>query len=391
MKILHLFSDLHKTGPVEPTLLLCRKLVDRGHEVLFAYRAGSKTGRLDKAVEASGVPGTTRFALNRYLNPIDTIRDMRDLPRFIREQRLDIVHTHLRHDQVLGGWAAKRARRLQPGGRPRIVHSLHRRLVLKDNFAYRWLLRRFADGLLAFTPGFRQAYIDRFGLDPDRVGVMPMLLDMSRFDPGGRYEDMRAKWGVPGAGEAVLIGIVGRFQRYRKMDLFLEAARRVVAQQPSVRFVVIGRSRSMEQTVRRPVRELGLSDHVVLAGYLKDDYAAGLAALDVFTLLMPGSDGTARAVREAMAMGKPCVVSRFGMLPEIVGEGRCGLVTEMNPDDLAAAWLTLARDTSLRMALGRAARQDALTRFDPDRAATEVEGFYQRMLMIADCGLRIAE
>jgi len=55
------------------------------------------------------------------------------------------------------------------------------------------------------------------------------------------------------------------------------------------------------------------ADNFIFAGYLIDNYVDTLKSLDIFTLMMPGFDGTARAMREAMALGIPCVteVSSF--------------------------------------------------------------------------------
>jgi glycosyltransferase involved in cell wall biosynthesis len=107
-----------------------------------------------------------------------------------------------------------------------------------------------------------------------------------------------------------------------------------------------------------------------------------LACLDIFSLLMPGSDGTARAVREAMAMAKPCVVSDYYMLPEIVEHGKAGFVVPDDPELLAQAWLTLIQDTKLREKMGLTARQHALERFRTDAVGPVLEEFYQRILKL---------
>ena len=65
--------------------------------------------------------------------------------------------------------------------------------------------------------------------------------------------------------------------------------------------------------------------------------------MDIFVFLMAGSDGTARALREAMAMGKPVVVADRGILPELVEDGISGLVVKDTPDELAKATLQLLR------------------------------------------------
>jgi glycosyltransferase involved in cell wall biosynthesis len=136
----------------------------------------------------------------------------------------------------------------------------------------------------------------------------------------------------------------------------------------------------MEESVINPLKRLGIEKWVVLAGYRTDDYLDTLACMDVFVFLMAGSDGTARALREAMAMGKPVIVADRGMLPEIVDDGRCGLVVKDTPEALADAALQLVRHPGLRESLGKAAYQKALDDFQIGRQVEAVERFYQEML-----------
>lgn len=373
MKILHLFSDNRKTGPAEPAIQMASALQDRGHDVVFAYRGGGD-GRVAKTVEQYGVKGTTKFALNRYLGIWDTIKDLTNLPTYMRRQKFDIIHTHLRHDHWLGANCAWRARIK----RPLVVNTLHRRDILKDSIGYRWMLKRRSDGLLAFTETFRKGHIERFKLDPERVGLQGMPVNLERFNPANDFKPMRAQIGVPE--DVVSIGIVGRFQTYRKMDVFLEAAAETVKQRKNVRFVIIGRSRAVEETVQKPIEELGLTGYAIPAGYFTDDYADAIASLDIFSLLMPGSDGTARAVREGMACGKPCVVSDYGMLPEIVTHGESGLVVPLTAKTISDAWVQLIDDEALRLKMGKQARAEAEARFDIHKIAEQLEGFYEKIL-----------
>jgi glycosyltransferase involved in cell wall biosynthesis len=96
---------------------------------------------------------------------------------------------------------------------------------------------------------------------------------------------------------------------------------------------------------------------------------------------MPGFDGTARALREALALGKPAVVSDFGMLPDIVRHGNTGLVTPAgDAEALARAWLELIRAPDRRRAMGEAARRDATARFRADLIAPCLDTFYQSLI-----------
>ena len=381
LRILCLYSDWRWTGPAEPVMQMCRGLQDEGNEVVFACRAmppdirAGEENTVDKARDY-GLDVSTDFALDRYMGAKNTLHDLVHLPRTLKRRDFDVLHLNLSHDQTFGVLCAKFCGRQ----RPLTVKTMHRRDVPRATRGYRLAMSGFlaTDGFLVFTPSFRQRYIERFHLSPDRIALQPMSIDLKRFTPDRCYRDMRAEFGIPA--EAQVIGIVTRFQKYRRMDTFVEAAAEVIARRPNTFFLLLGWSGQMEQTVLTPIREHGVEKNVLVAGYRIDDYVDTLACMDAFTLIMPGYDGTARAVREAMAMGKACVVSDIGMLPEIVDHEKTGLVTPLHAAGLRDAWLRLIDHPEERRALGEAALAHARKHFPFTRVGKEVDAFYRRLL-----------
>jgi glycosyltransferase involved in cell wall biosynthesis len=191
----------------------------------------------------------------------------------------------------------------------------------------------------------------------------------------GAARGARQALGVPE--DAFLIGIVARMQVHRRFDLLLAAMARLVTLHPEARLVIFGRGTRAEEVVGNPVRALGLEQNVVRAGYRTDDYIRLLSAMDLVTYLVPGSDGSCRALREAAALGLPLVGTRRGAIPEIIVEGETGLLVEEDPVALAGAFAALIRDPVRRCAMGEAARRDARVRFEPARLAEFIEGFYE--------------
>ena len=151
---------------------------------------------------------------------------------------------------------------------------------------------------------------------------------------------MRALFGI--RPDEIIIGMIARFQKYRRTEVFLEAVQIIVKEFPNIKVLLVGRSSQMEKSVIQPMKQLGIEPWVVLGGYRTDDYIDTLACMDIFVFLMAGSDGTARALREAMAMGKPAIVADRGMLPELVEHGISGLVVKDTPEELANATLQAA-------------------------------------------------
>jgi glycosyltransferase involved in cell wall biosynthesis len=171
-------------------------------------------------------------------------------------------------------------------------------------------------------------------------------------------------------------------QPQRRFDLLLDAAALVARECPTFRLVVIGRGSKLEATAREPARQRGLLDRVVFfPGYFEGaDYVEVLRALDVKLFLVPGTDGTARAVREALACGLPVVTTRRGVLPELVRDGVSGRVLDENPAAFAEALLALAREPEARRRLGEAARKDAEARFSLADQVAAVAASYRDLL-----------
>jgi glycosyltransferase involved in cell wall biosynthesis len=151
-------------------------------------------------------------------------------------------------------------------------------------------------------------------------------------------------------------------QTHRRFEVLLEAVKR--AQVPDLRLLIVGRGTNQETVAREPVRALGLEGKVVFSGYQAgEDYVATLACMDAKVFLVPGSDGSCRAVREALSMGVPVIAARRGILPELVRNEETGLVVEDEPGPLALAIAGLARDRARLRGLSERARADALSRF----------------------------
>ncbi len=142
----------------------------------------------------------------------------------------------------------------------------------------------------------------------------------------------------------------------------------------------MGRSSQIRESVIEPTRRLGLESSVIMAGYQKENYLDTLAAMDIFVFLTAGSDGTARALREAMAMGKPTITARRGMLQELVDDGETGFVVEDTPENLFEAMRTLVKNGKLRNQMGRSARRKALREFRVEAQVQGFEAFYQNIV-----------
>ena len=262
---------------------------------------------------------------------------------------------------------------------PKIIRTFYDGSRLPWRIRTIYLLSRHTDRAIFCSGAVRDATVARYLFDESRTAVLEGAVDVERFDPDRSLPDVRSRLGF--SPEDYVVGIVARVQWHRRFGVLLDAAEKAAASLPDFRLLVIGRGTNLEAIAARPVLERGLQGVVKFAGYLEaDDYVGCLAALDAKVFLVPGSDGSCRAVREAMAMGVPAIVADCGMLPEIVEDGVTGRVIAADAArGLAEAFIELsntARRNAMALAAGERARRD----FDVRRLAENVEAVYREVL-----------
>ena len=150
---------------------------------------------------------------------------------------------------------------------------------------------------------------------------------------------------------------------------------------PRVKFLLIGSIGSYQKVLKEEIEKLGISDSVIFIGYRDGDYSQVLALLDMEVFLVPGSDGSCRAVLEALAMAKPVVSAKVGPIPEIMKNGREGILVN-NPDaidSLARAIIRLLKDRERASKMGNAGRK-LMERFTPESRAAQMEEVYNKVI-----------
>jgi len=373
MKILHLFSNAKWTGPAEPALRLCAELRKHGVDTDFACpptAPGSPYTLLDTARDW-GIEPIRDFTLSKHENPWINWNDRRKLAAFLRTNPYDLVHCHLNNDHRIACGAVRGT------GIP-VVRSNYEGLGFSEPRRVARLLEK-TTALLDPSNVARDRDLAQFGMREESVHIVPSAIDTARFDPSRDLPDIRARLKIPS--DAFVVGIVARMQPHRHFDDLWDALQKLMGENPNVHGLVVGRGTRQETVAIQPVRERGLEDKVHFSGFLRvDEYVAAVNAFDVKVFLVPGTDGTCRAVREAMAMGKPGVVSDRGMLPEIVDHDVNGLVFGSTSDELYTALRSLADDRGRVSVMGKAARTKALEAFSPAHQAEAVRAVYESIL-----------
>jgi glycosyltransferase involved in cell wall biosynthesis len=356
MRVLHLFGDWKWTGPSEPTLDLCLELRALGVDVTFACPAPppEATSTLPARARDRGLIPVHDFRLERSISLVKNLEDIKKVAEACASH--DLLHVHFSHDHVVGGLGARRS------GRAKIVRTNHKAIPTPRNIATKYLYRKLTDGYLTTSRTALEADVARFGL---RGWHIDPAMRLERFTPREAPHD------------GFILGVVARMQRHRRFDILLKGVS--LAKVPDLRVLIVGRGTHMDEVAVRPAKELGLTN-VTFTGYLGDKYMETLASFDALLFLVPGSDGSCRAIREAMAMGHAVIGARRGMIPEIVDDGRTGLVVDDTPENIARAIEQLAADREKCRAYGRAGREKALQLYDVRRQALAVKQVYEQIL-----------
>jgi glycosyltransferase involved in cell wall biosynthesis len=299
---------------------------------------------------------------------------MRFVAHILRHDKADIIHTHLVNDHLITAAALWFTQSKLPLVRSYYEDSRTR----SDRVRNKIFMRCCTNATIVFSRGAAEE-LQKLGIKDQRIHAINPAVDVHRFNPARNLPDMRAKFCFDA--DDFVIGIVARVQRHREFEIVLEATRRVRHIVPNLRVLVVGRGTHINEVLIEPSRTMGLSDIVKSVGYLDgDSYIGALEAMSAKLFMVPGSDGTCRAVREAMAMGKPVIATRRGILPEMVNDGVEGIIIDPDPKSLANAMVRLSGSPDLVKTLGENSLRKAHDRFSLRRQAENTEKLYQEIL-----------
>lgn len=239
-----------------------------------------------------------------------------------------------------------------------------------------------ADHVFVLSPAMREAMIAR-GVAPERISFLPNGCDPARFSPKGRSAALRARLQIPRG--VPVIGYAGSFPAYEGLEDLISAAARLKAQGHRFRLVLVGDERgtgthgvAQGQWLMQQVEVMGVADRLLLTGRVAPDLVDEF--MDLFDLVavprrpLPVTDMVAPLKPvEAMAAGKPLVISSVGGMDGLVRDGETGLIFAAgNVEALAGCLARLLTDPALRARLGAAARAEAKTRFSWDAIAGQM-------------------
>ncbi len=363
LKTLHLNTERTWRGGEAQTLYLVRGLRREGHIADLVCPPGSPLG--ERAAKA----GIDAIPL-RMRGEADVIAAWR-IGRLLSRGGYDLVHAHTSHAHTLAVMAAfGRATRVIVSRR--VDFSIFRRSF----FGLNRLKYRFGfDRIISVSETIRQV-LARDGVQPERVTTVHSGIDPARFPESDFHAPLPADLPVPA--DAPLVVNTAHLTPHKGQIHLIRAFPDVLRAVPAAVLLIVGAG-EIHDRLAAEIERLGLRGKAVLAGF-RVDIGPILGRTTVYA--MPSiKEGLGTAVLDAFLFALPVVASRAGGIPEMIDDGRNGLlVPPGDPGALAAAIVRLLADAPLRRALGAAARETVLARFTNDHMVRGTIAVYRDVL-----------
>lgn len=374
VKILHVTSTT--TGGSAFSLLLLLKYLDR--KVFDISIAMPPDGPFYCDIVKTQVqvyPLTISRQPFHYCN----IRGFRQLRKILQKGMFDIVHTHTSVGGFLGRIAAKSV------GIPCVIWTIHgwafnyshSTFVQRRFFkTIEKFLDRFTDHYVAVSRNMLEVGIQARVTISEKVSVIYHGIETDENEIRVHHNNLRKELGI---GEDIpLVGNIGRIEPQKAVDDFLRAARIIKDAIPNVNFLVVGDG-PLRNDMEKLSMQLGIKDVVLFTGWKKNvkEY------MDIIDVVCIPSlwEALPFLLLEAMYTKKPVVATHVGGIPEVVDDGKTGiLVPPSRPEVMANAIITLIENKRIAKEMGEAGKRRVQQLFSVEQMITHYEKLYLDLL-----------
>lgn len=300
-------------------------------------------------------------------NPLNFIR----LFKLFRKEKYDLLHTHNSRADVYGILSGKMAgiRILMAS-----IHGYQDYDRINPMFKLRgFILRKFANRIITISNALKDLISKNEQIDKGKMDTVYYGLDFLAM--GGERKDIRKEFAIDK--DSSLLVDVGRLIPVKGHEYLIHSLKNVVSLFPKTKLFIVGEG-ILEESLKDLTKRLGLENHILFTGHRRDvpDFM-NEADLFVFPTL---GEGFGLVLLEAMAFKKPIVATRVMSIPEIVEDGKSGLlVPPRNPEALAEAIVQLLKDKDRSKEFGKRGHEILLSKFSTERMVEETERIYDRL------------
>lgn len=392
MKIVHIITRLILGGAQENTLITCKLLAERGHEVtLITGPAIGPEGALFEQTRSTPYKTIVVDSLRREINPFIDIPAYFELKKLLKELQPDIVHTHSAKAGILGRYAAWALKGNLPGkasSLPLSIHTIHglafhpyqNPLISKFYIAIEKTTAAKTDAFLTVADTMTEkAKAAGIGLDKPYTTAYSAIEEEAYLTPPSQQEitEFRKKYDIPN--EAVVIVKVARLFELKGHEYVIESARRIAEKHDNCVWLFVGDG-ILAEPLKNQIRFAGLSSRFKFTGLLPPEQIP--LAIHASDILVHCSlrEGLARVLPQAMLCGKPVVSFDIDGAKEVVNENTGFLIEPENIDHLTDACGKLLNDPALREKLGQNGKAAVTEKFAPDTMVNTIENVYRQYI-----------
>ncbi len=320
--------------------------------------------------------------VRRTLNPVRLLiaiffffRHMIRIFQIVRSKNIKLVHANSLKSAIISGIGARL---------DNVPLVWHVRDFLPVGF-FRQLFTRLAYLLATKVIVNSKAVGEIFRFlqkDPnEKVKIIYNCIDPDLYNPDVDGNDLRRELNI--GTNIALIGFIGRVHPEKGIEYLIRAVREVIKIVPEVRLLIVGDTALGKEEYQKRMRdlsaELGLADRILFLGYRKEVVKI-MAALDI--LVLPSLREPFGLVSlEAMAMKKPVIATNTGGSPEVIIDGKTGLlVAPRDSCAISSAIIKLLKDKELARRMGATGRKRVMNFFSPESTISSVQEMYDKIL-----------
>ncbi len=366
ISILHLIDSL----PREGAEMVIYDLIERGDREGFNYLVCSLTrgGGVGEMLTKLGVPVYLLGRSSRWDRT--AFRRLRDI---IRREKVDIIHTHLFSSHIWGALAA-----LLSSRGVHLFRTEHNMSEWKN--AVRRLIDRIllsrAERVVAVSEPVARSLAARCRVAANKMTVIENGLNLHRLHPAADPPALRKELGV--GEESLLVGTASALTAKKGHRYLLDAAEEILKKRPGVYFLLMGEG-ELKEDLAVLISEKNLGKRVLLLGS-RPDATEIMSILDVF-VLSSIREGLSIALLEAMALGRPAVVTAVGGSVDLIDDGLSGFLVEPgHPSALAEGIERLLDDPVLKEKIGETGRKKVAAGFNMKAVTQAYESEYRKLI-----------
>jgi len=392
MKIVHIITRLILGGAQENTLITCKLLAERGHDVkLITGPALGPEGQLFQKALGQKYKVVVIEKMRRAIHPLYDAISYVQIKKRLRRIQPDIVHTHSAKAGILGRYAAHSLKGKLPGkgqNFPHIVHTIHG--LAFHPYQAKWLNKFYiaiekaaakrTDAFICVADAMTEKAVAA-GLAPeDNFTTAYSAVEednfLSRPDPQ-HISSFRRKYGI--SEQAIVFVTIARLFELKGHEYIIESARRLSPRFENCVWLFVGDGKLAGQ-IKSDIHLANLGYKFRLTGLLgPDEIPLAIHASDVLVHCSL-REGLARVLPQAMLCGKPVVSFNIDGAKEVVSRQTGFLVEPENVEQLTEACEELTASAELRQKLGEAGRESVKEKFATETMVDTIESVYQKLV-----------